>query len=317
MSPDFSPPETPQPLSIGNVVTASLRLYRDHFKAYLGVSAQATLWAVLPILAAITVVVFFVNVRDYYSTLGLIIPAWIGLILYCSAKYLSHSAAIARLAFTELISQPESATTAQKFALSRMWSFLGAGLLVGLIFFVLAFGLYLTGALVIGIPAALVLAGSASSRNFQGIFIIGLIALLYVLVALGIVLWLSARFAITEVPLAIEPEVTAVGAIGRSWELTQSNVFRIILILTVAVLVSVPFVVIVQVIAELLERLISQVVDPRSFSGFVLILLMTYVLGLIAGIFTTPFWQAIKAVIYYDLRSRREGLGLQLRSQEF
>jgi hypothetical protein len=26
-----------------------------------------------------------------------------------------------------------------------------------------------------------------------------------------------------------------------------------------------------------------------------------------------PFWQAIKAVIYYDLRSRREGLGLQVR----
>lgn len=26
-----------------------------------------------------------------------------------------------------------------------------------------------------------------------------------------------------------------------------------------------------------------------------------------------PFWQALKAVLYFDLRSRREGLGLQLR----
>jgi hypothetical protein len=29
-----------------------------------------------------------------------------------------------------------------------------------------------------------------------------------------------------------------------------------------------------------------------------------------------PFWQSIKAVIYYDLRSRREGLGLQLRDHD-
>jgi hypothetical protein len=27
-----------------------------------------------------------------------------------------------------------------------------------------------------------------------------------------------------------------------------------------------------------------------------------------------PFWQTIKAVLYFDLRSRREGLGLQLQS---
>jgi hypothetical protein len=29
-----------------------------------------------------------------------------------------------------------------------------------------------------------------------------------------------------------------------------------------------------------------------------------------------PFLQTVKAVIYYDLRSRREGLGLQLRDRE-
>ncbi len=33
-------------------------------------------------------------------------------------------------------------------------------------------------------------------------------------------------------------------------------------------------------------------------------------------IFLLPFWQTIKAVIYYDLRTRREGMGLELRKRE-
>jgi hypothetical protein len=37
------------------------------------------------------------------------------------------------------------------------------------------------------------------------------------------------------------------------------------------------------------------------------------VLGL--TVFTMPFWQTIKAVIYYDLRTRREGMGLELRER--
>jgi hypothetical protein len=41
--------------------------------------------------------------------------------------------------------------------------------------------------------------------------------------------------------------------------------------------------------------------------------MVAYILGLVSGALFLPFWQAIKAVIYYDLRSRREGLGLQMR----
>jgi len=33
------------------------------------------------------------------------------------------------------------------------------------------------------------------------------------------------------------------------------------------------------------------------------------------GALVLPFWQAIKAIIYYDLRSRKEGLGLQMRDR--
>ncbi|GFZ94066.1 hypothetical protein [Okeania sp. KiyG1] len=42
----------------------------------------------------------------------------------------------------------------------------------------------------------------------------------------------------------------------------------------------------------------------------------SYDIGLLSNVFLLPFWQAIKAVVYYDLRTRREGMGLQLRKQD-
>jgi hypothetical protein len=33
----------------------------------------------------------------------------------------------------------------------------------------------------------------------------------------------------------------------------------------------------------------------------------------VTGALFAPFWQSIKAVIYYDLLSRKEGLGIELR----
>jgi hypothetical protein len=57
-------------------------------------------------------------------------------------------------------------------------------------------------------------------------------------------------------------------------------------------------------------------VIPDDGTGFsVLMLAATYAIGLAASVIVLPLWQTIKAVIYYDLRSRREGLGLQLRDR--
>ena len=39
---------------------------------------------------------------------------------------------------------------------------------------------------------------------------------------------------------------------------------------------------------------------------------MILAVGLAGGALLLPFWQAIKAVIYYDLRVRREGFGIEL-----
>ena len=49
--------------------------------------------------------------------------------------------------------------------------------------------------------------------------------------------------------------------------------------------------------------------------GIVLALLVFIALAVLVGILTAPFFQTIKSVLYYDLRSRREGLDIQFRDR--
>ena len=43
--------QTPlQPLTVGNVVSAAFRLYRDRLSTYLVIAVRASLWALFPLL---------------------------------------------------------------------------------------------------------------------------------------------------------------------------------------------------------------------------------------------------------------------------
>jgi hypothetical protein len=48
----------------------------------------------------------------------------------------------------------------------------------------------------------------------------------------------------------------------------------------------------------------------------IIFLVLIVGLSFSGGALIVPFWQTVKAVVYYDLRSRREGLGLQLRDHD-
>ena len=46
-----------------------------------------------------------------------------------------------------------------------------------------------------------------------------------------------------------------------------------------------------------------------------LLWILNLCLSVLVGAIQLPFWQAVKAVVYYDLRTRKEGLGLKLRAR--
>jgi Membrane domain of glycerophosphoryl diester phosphodiesterase len=325
MDSNSNPQGSIQPLSVGNAVSAGLRLYSSHFQQYITVALIATLWILLPLVIAGAMILFFATAQNYYALLALLIPAWIALFLYCIARYMADSTAITRLAFGELTQQPETSQQSRRFTRSRMWWFWLVALLMTLLFSGLAVIFYILLMVLVGVTlgsmGGLALLESGSSEaiaekiftNPTFLITVGLGFLVMLIIFITVCSWFSARFAVAEVPLAIEPDVDATRSIGRSWQLTQKNAWRVFLILFITGLITIPLQFLVQIVNGAVSAVIAALMPPEAPSAFLLSTVVNYILSFAIGIFILPLWQTIKAVIYYDLRSRREGLGLQLR----
>lgn len=274
MSQSFSSPNPMQPLSIGNVVTAGVRLYRSNLKTYLRLALFAYLWILVPI--------------------------------YGWAKFAAISGLISRLAFGELVNQPESVSIARSKIKPRLWLFFIVGLRVGFFMTLIYVGLLILGIILGGIVGALLglILGSSFAAG------IGILTIVFIIVFLFGLIWFYSRWMIAEVPLAVEDGINATQSVERSWELTKTSTLRIQGVLLIAFAIALPVL--------LLFNYLPQIFLIRTEAGstaYWTIYLISRIISLVGGILVMPFWQAIKAVLYYDLRTRREGLGLRLRDR--
>jgi membrane-anchored glycerophosphoryl diester phosphodiesterase (GDPDase) len=126
--------------------------------------------------------------------------------------------------------------------------------------------------------------------------------------------WLGSRLVGTELPLAIESGLTPTQSIGRIWQLTKGNAWRILLVLFITTLVTLP----IQVFAQLgqtLAELAARATGADSATVSIMSLIGSLILSYGLGILVMPLWQITKSVIYRDLQVRREGLGLGLQDR--
>ncbi|BAZ83039.1 hypothetical protein PN497_00110 [Sphaerospermopsis kisseleviana CS-549] len=265
-----------EPLSIGNVVSAGVRLYRSHLKKYLQLALIAHLWVLVPI--------------------------------YGWAKYAAISGLISRLAFGELTNQPEPLPDARDRVEPLLWSFWGIYFRVSLYLLLVYLGLAIAGGIVIGLFAGVL---SVILGTEGAIITTALVAVLMVIIIVAGLTWFYARWVIAEVPLAVEENINGAESVNRSWELTKASAFRIQGVVIVAGIVTLPIV----FLFNYLPSLFLLALEPGSLI-YGLVYFISMLISLLGGMFVMPFWQSIKAVIYYDLRSRREGLGLELRDRE-
>jgi membrane-anchored glycerophosphoryl diester phosphodiesterase (GDPDase) len=77
-----------------------------------------------------------------------------------------------------------------------------------------------------------------------------LLLVVAVIAFLIIYIRIISRLLIVELPLAIENNIGASSAIGRSWELTKGSVGRIQWIVFVGILVSLPITIVVQILSR-------------------------------------------------------------------
>jgi len=279
MTENFESSGSIQPLNVGNVVSAGMRLYRANLKDYFLIALKAYCWILIPI--------------------------------YGWAKFSALSALISRLAFGQLTNQPESIKNGQDFVNSRKWSFLGTLFLMMLA--IIGIGIISAIAyLIIGIGIGGVIANFAQGNT--GALVISIIlGLVLGIVALLGILWLFTRFYLYDVPLAIEDDVDSLSTISRSWELTKGHVWRILLISFIAFLITFPLQIIIQVMGTILQLAFAPAMANNSPIASLLYLIILFTISFSGGAIILPFMQAVKAVIYYDMRSRKEGLGLNLR----
>jgi len=275
MSSNWGSHHSLRPLSVGNVVSAGLTLYRTHLKQYLGLSLKAHLWILVPV--------------------------------YGWAKFSAISALISRLAFRELVNQPESVTAAQSQVNSKLWSFLIAAIWVGLILVGATIGLYIA---VVVLTLLLAAIGFGIGQNPIAMIVLTLLGVVLVVASLAALVWIYSRYIITELPLAIEENVSATTAIHRSWNLTKGFVLRVQGIVIVTTLISILITLPIQIAARLISFRFQP--DTAAESLNTLLLPLFIALSLASSTITMPYWQAIKAVLYHDLRNRQEGLDLQL-----
>jgi uncharacterized membrane protein YhdT len=274
-------PGTIQPLSLGNVVSAGIRLYRFHLKSYLKLGFNAYVWVFVPI--------------------------------YGWAKCGAILALISRLAFGELVEQPESVEGGRRIVNSRMWQFL----IMGLLMFAINIGLLIPFSIVIGIITAFFVGSIAAgvTPNVTSILVVSLLTLILIPVLFVALLWVQARFFVVEVPLAIEDNVDGTSTIGRSWELTKGHAWRIVAILFVGYLITIPIQIPFTILSTIIQAALASLAEENP-SYAALSQLVNLILTIVSAALVVPFWQAIKAVVYYDLRSRREGMGLKLRDRD-
>lgn len=253
-----------RPLNPGNVISASVQLYRNNPGLYFPSAVFAYLWFLVPI--------------------------------YGWAKCAMRLALITRLAFQQLVDEPETADQARVKIKSSMWGFLLIGILVSLGIF----GISLVGGLILGTAVSITFALNLIVGVIMGI-ILG-VGFLYLLI------WFSARWYVPAAILAIERRIGSAESVGRSWALTQKSVGRLQIVFLIHFVITVPISLLVSTLPDIALRVLLPNLATNP-----LIQLFLFLLGLVSGMALLVFGQIIKAVVYYDLRSRQEGLDLELR----
>ena len=307
------------PLNPGDVVSAAIKLYRDRFKTYFMLALTAMLWIVGGIIALVLAIAILAGIfgalgGDIMAIIGGLIGFLIGIaaLIYGSAKYYLVSSVIGRLAFRDLIHDPETSLDARRQVAPKLTQFLLLGILLGVAYM----GAYLITALVAliaggsvgfltaGIFSALI---NNTAGNVIGIVLGSMLGLAIFVIAL---IWIVSKLFISDVVLAIEPNREAAESMGRSWKLTDAAVWRIQIVFLATFMIQLPILSVTNYIPSILLEVL-----PLGTVAYAIIYTLSLVLSILGSIFVLPLWQAVKGVLYYDLRSRREGLDLELRNR--
>lgn len=269
-----------------NAVTASMNLYRKRFKTYFKISLISYLWFLIPI--------------------------------YGWAKFYGGLALISRLAFSEINGKTETVAEAQKHINPQIWKFFLASILASLGFAYRAVLWLILWSICSGLLSSvfILLFGSFLGVNYGFIALFGVI---FFVIMLCIYAWFFTKlieiyspFFIYEIPLAIEEEITSSTTIIRSRQLVEGLRRSVVTTIVLPVLTTTPLIILFTVLWLFISEFIKGAISPNSTESTSIVI--EQVIWIIYwgsfNILFTPFWQALKSMVYYNLRCQKEAFDL-------
>ncbi|AFY74217.1 hypothetical protein Syn7502_02209 [Synechococcus sp. PCC 7502] len=241
-----------------------------------------------------------------YLRLSIFAHLWLLIPIYGWARCFAESALVCRLCFGELTGQPESNSEARNQVNKKFWSFIILAIAIGIRIFLVYLGFYFLFFAIAFTALSLLSKSGVIAAILIGLFTLGMF-ILTIIVVVGLI----SRWFVAELPLAVETGFKVGTSMQRSWQLTKASIGRIQGIILVAFLVTIP----IQSVTGVVPQIALISFDPSS-SAYWVVYAISLIFSLGGGALVMPFWQAIKAVIFFDLRNRREGLDLQLRDSE-
>jgi hypothetical protein len=325
-NPGWTPPPKPgliplRPLSFGTILGSSFRVMRRNPAPTLGLAVLLYGVIGIVVVAVLGAVIAFALGRvsnasenDSYD----VVAGSIGLVVVAMLVPIALSV-IATGVLQGIISlEVARATLGEKLRVRGLWR-LAKGRIAPLI----GWSLLLTAAITVfllistGITVAVFAAAGAGSSNGVAVAIGGF--LLSMVFGLGFTVlgaWLGTKLSL--VPSVIMLERLTLGAsMARSWSLTKNNFWRT---LGIQLLISVIIYVASSVIStpiSFIGAIAATVVNPNADgAAYFVVLGVTYlvagIVAIVVGAIGLVMQSAAVALIYIDIRMRKEGLDLEL-----
>ena len=296
----YSPPPSPQPpfWSASTVarptalqlVNGAIWLYLTGLRQFLPTALLAVLWFPECLLVVVLLEDVLLRSADQGSGLTFFVqPFWVMLIGFSMAKSFALGTAIGKVAFARLTHAPLSMAQARWFTTRRKGGFLLINLVPRLCIVLTSYILLSLAELVFAEPF---------EPGFE-VIALGIIPLILLGVAF---LWLMARLALADLPLAPQKKCSAIASFETAWQLTKGQAKRILWATAwLGLVIFLPLLFIRSVTFQISDSLLLLLPDADSTLNLALHIALLHSHWIVIGILGIPFWQVLRALIYYDL----------------
>lgn len=310
-----------RPLSIGDIYQGAFAAIKTNARTMFGFTT------------ALLGVVLVISIATNYAIINLVLPNYLSSDSPYSAAFTSLSGSFSQLGGTLLqvlatvllsglivvavsrsvLGRVASSKEVWERTKSKFLPLIGLNIITGII----------SGLMVIiGIVAFFVLLASVASTaktetelwQGMGIALVGI----FILVVAGVVVssYLSIKFSVASPAMVLE-NLGVFAAIGRSWSLTRKNFWRLLGINILTTIITSMVAGIFGGIASALSVIfvVAGSSSPEdAITSINTAYILTMVVSTIAQLLILPFTSSVNALLYIDLRMRKEGLDVELRN---